>query len=59
MFDAYDDIYLDDLLNGSGDGVTCDDDTDAGRGFQGNDRAFGVTWYDDDGHKVDDSFDWS
>ena len=58
MFDAYDDIYLDDLFNGSADGVTCDDDTDACRGFQNNDNGTSV-WYDYDGHKVDDSFDWS
>ena len=58
MFDAYDDIYLDDLFNGYGDGVTCDDDTDVGRGFQNNDLGSGP-WYDDDGHKVDYSFDWS
>ena len=58
MFNAYDDIYLDDLFNGSGDGVTCDDDTDAGRGFQNNDRG-DSTWCDSDGHKLDDSFYWS
>lgn len=54
MFNAYDDIYLDDLFNGSGDGVTCDDDTDAGRGFQNNDNG-NSAWFDADGHKVDDS----
>ena len=53
MFNAYDDLFLDDLFNGSGDGVTCDDDTDADRGFQNN--TFGNSaWTDADGHKVDD-----
>lgn len=52
MFDAYDDIFLDDLFNGSGDGVTCDDDTDVGRGFQNNANGDSV-WIDSDGHKVE------
>lgn len=54
MFNAYDDLFLDDLFNGSGDGVTCDDDTDAGRGFQNNANGDSV-WFDADGHKVDSS----
>lgn len=57
MFDSYDDIYLDDLFNGSGDGVTCDDSLDCGRGFQNNDSGLGATWYDSDGHKVDYCWD--
>jgi hypothetical protein len=52
MFDLYDDLLLDDLFNGSGDGVTCDDDTDADRGFQNNDIG-NHTWYDEDGHEID------
>ena len=57
MFDSYDDIYLDDMFNGSGDGVTCDDSLDCGRGFQNNDSGLGATWYDSDGHKVDYCWD--
>ena len=57
MFDAYDDFDLDDLFNGSGDGISCDDDTDADRGFQNNAHG-GSTWFDADGHKVDHSFNW-
>ncbi len=52
MFDAYDDIYLDDLFNGSGDGVSCDDSLDCGRGFQNNDGGHGRVDYDSDGHRV-------
>ena len=58
MFNAYDDLFLDDLFNGSGDGVSCDDDTDAGRGFQNNANGNSV-WTDADGHKVDGSIFYS
>ncbi|MCP4778455.1 MAG: hypothetical protein GY880_29915 [Planctomycetaceae bacterium] len=58
MFNAYDDILLDDLFNGADDGVTCDDSLDCGRGFQNNDGGHGCVDYDSDGHKVDHDYRW-
>ena len=52
MFNAYDDIFLDDLFNGADDFVTCDDSLDCGRGFQNNDGGYGRVDYDSDGHRV-------
>ena len=52
MFNAYDDILLDNLFNGADDGITCDDSLDCGRGFQNNDGGRGSIDYDSDGHRV-------
>ena len=57
MFNAYDDIFLDDLFNGAADGVTCDD-LDCDRGFQNNDGGHGSTDYDSDGHRVNYDYQW-
>ncbi len=58
MFNTYDDILLDDLFNGSGDGVTCDDSLDCDRGFQNNDGGRGSVDYDSDGHRVNYDLQW-
>ncbi len=58
MFNNYDDILLDDLFNGSGDGVTCDYSLDCSGSFQNNDGGRGSVDYDSDGHRVDYDFQW-